>query len=396
MKISSNNASHYLLDNGICQEKDLELMTINPKANKSRKNPIMLTGCLADSRHLFIKQDHHHDKPNNRVKKEWLLLNFCKTSDDLSFTSSLILEKIHFDEINSLLVYESPKDFVTLEKYYENHKIFRNKIAKLIGYNLANLHSKTLMSRNCYDFMNKISEGKSSYQFPCFNHFLDRVVPETMVEEIPPSGYMFLALYQRYESLRETVKELIATHHHFCLTHNNLQLNNILIPTYWETMLSQPEGYNENIVKLINWEKSSWGDPAFDLGTVIASYLFLWLNSLIIHPAIKLDQSLQLAKIPLEVIQPSVVTLISSYINGFPKILEEYSDFLQRVVQFTGLALIYKIIDMIQSFQDFDNQCVFILQLAKTLLCRPKESFKSVFGVTESELIELITSDLSY
>jgi hypothetical protein len=118
---------------------------------------------------------------------------------------------------------------------------------------------------------------------------------------------------------------------------------------------------------------------------VIAGYLLLWLNSIIVHPAINLDQSLRLATVPLELIQPSVVTLTRSYISSFPKILEEYPDFINQIIRFTGLALIYEIIERLQSFKTFNNQCICILQLAKTLLCRPEESFKSVFGIKNFE-----------
>jgi hypothetical protein len=67
-----------------------------------------------------------------------------------------------------------------------------------------------------------------------------------------------------------------------------------------------------------------------------------------VHPAIELEKSLQLATIPLEVIQPSIVALVRAYISSFPKILEDRPDFLNRVVQFAGLALIYQILAKIQ------------------------------------------------
>jgi len=61
---------------------------------------------------------------------------------------------------------------------------------------------------------------------------------------------------------------------------------------------------------LIDWEACSWGDPAFDLGTLLASYLRIWLSSLIVDPTLELAESLSLAMIPLEEIQPSILALI--------------------------------------------------------------------------------------
>jgi len=69
--------------------------------------------------------------------------------------------------------------------------------------------------------------------------------------------------------------------------------------------------------------------------------------------------------------------------------LKIYPFFLERIVQFTGLALIYKVITMINSFKGFNNQGVFILQLAKTMLCTPEKSFKYVFpNLSDSTLVD--------
>ncbi|MGH2413466.1 MAG: phosphotransferase family protein, partial [Microcystaceae cyanobacterium] len=45
---------------------------------------------------------------------------------------------------------------------------------------------------------------------------------------------------------------------------------------------------SNNIVRLIDWERSAWGDPAFDLGTLITSYLQIWLSSLVISKSLSI------------------------------------------------------------------------------------------------------------
>jgi hypothetical protein len=390
MKISSSNVAHYLLDAGICQKQDIKLMSIIPRPSKGRNNLIYLTIVLPNTRHLFLSQDSHlHNLDHiKKIKVEWQIHEFLQTCPELASILNMKLKIIHFDELSSILIHECPKDLVDLESYYISQKAFSTGIAELMGTTLAYIHHETLISHKLYDFMSKV-KGKPCYQFPYPNHLLERVTPETLMEEFTPEGYGFLAFYQQAETLKAAVTELVATQRYLCLTHNNLQLNNILIPKHWDHLSPQIKQSGESIIKLLNWESCSWGSPAFDLGTVIASYLLLWLNSLIRHSAISLEQSLQLATIPLEVIQPSIVAFIRAYINNFPEILEKYPNFFRRVVQFTGLALIYKIIEMIQYFQDFNNQSTSILQLSKRLICKPEESLISVFGITESALVEL-------
>jgi len=163
------------------------------------------------------------------------------------------------------------------------------------------------------------------------------------------------------------------------LTHNDLKLENILVN-------SRPVGEN-NLVRLIDWEACAWGDPAFDLGTLIGSYLRIWLDSLVVDPSLELEESLQLAVTPIEVIQPSIQALVRGYLNTFPMIMEYRRDFIFRIIQFAGLALINQIQETINCRKHFDNKDICVLQVAKSLLTMPEQSVSTVFGISESEII---------
>jgi hypothetical protein len=113
---------------------------------------------------------------------------------------------------------------------------------------------------------------------------------------------------------------------------------------------------------------------------LISSYLQLWLNSLVISRTLSIETSLKLATIPLENIQPSLKILIQNYLEIFPEILEIRPDFIERVIQFAGLGLIQQIQAMIQYHKVFGNLGIAMLQVAKTLLCRPQASITTVFG----------------
>ena len=393
IKLNSNNVSQYLLEVNIFEKQDIELINIQPKCSQGSNNFIFLTMQILNGQQLFIKQDYHYlDKQTNIITREWRLHKFLQSLQKLAKISSLLVEIIHFDHINSILISKESDNYINLESYYKKYKIFPLAIAELVGTTLAKLHSETLNCQNCYDFMNQEAvDGKYYYQFPYPSYLLDRLEPETLIKEFPPEGNRFMAFYHNSESFKSTVKELVVTHNHYCLTHNGYELNNILIPRSGEVILSKIEKSDERIIRLINWDKCSWGDPAFDVGTAIADYLLLWLGSLIIRSTIKLEESLKLAIIPLEAIQPSVVTLTSFYISSFPKVLEEFPDFLSRVVKFTGLALLYRVIARIQSFEGFAHREICILQLANSLLCQPEKSFSSIFGMTEVAFNELIS-----
>ena len=164
--------------------------------------------------------------------------------------------------------------------------------------------------------------------------------------------------------------------------HNDLKLNNILLHNQWQ----QVSASSGNIVRLIDWESCTWGDPAYDLGTIIASYLKIWLESLAISTAIDVESALRLAITPLEQLQPSIAALTKAYLHNFPEIIQRRPDFLKLVVQFSGYGLIEKIQARIQYQEPFGNTGICMLQVAKTLLCYPMQSIPTVFGTTADQL----------
>jgi hypothetical protein len=198
-------------------------------------------------------------------------------------------------------------------------------------------------------------------------------------------GLKFFALYQRYDSLEAAVNLLSKTISPICLTHNDLKLNNILLLQKWEDV-------NENVIRLIDWERSDWGDPAFDLGMAIASYLQTWLGSLVISNSLSIEESLRIATTPLELIQPSIGGLTLAYLETFPEILNYRTDFLKQVVQLAGFSLITAILAMVQHEKTFNNTGIAMLQVAKALLCRPELSMPTIFGATATQLNQMNSS----
>jgi hypothetical protein len=71
---------------------------------------------------------------------------------------------------------------------------------------------------------------------------------------------------------------------------------------------------------------------------------------------------------------------MQAYLQAFPTILSWRSDFLDRVVQFTGLSLIQRIEIIIEDDRTFGNQGIIMLQVAKQLLCNPQAAIVTIFG----------------
>ena len=380
LSLSSHNVIQYLQEAGLCSSEDDA--SDKSELPGSSKNNFDLLVTLGDNRQLLIKQERNvnnkHAAPHE-LFQEWLFHQLLQQFPVLGNISAIAPLVVHFDEENSILVRNYLSEYLDFAILYHNNDIFPQEIATAIGTTLAGLHRATYNRREYKDFMATAPQGEFRYGFYNPAQGLESIGPE-IFGTVPTDALKFYLLYQQSESLESAIADLAYDWNPCCLTHNDLKLNNILVHSKWDKL-------DNCLIRLIDWEACSWGDPAFDLGTLLASYLGIWLKSLVVDPTIELEESLLLPLTPLESLQPSIIALIRAYLNAFPMILEYRNDFIVRVIQFAGLALIHQIQDMITCQKSFNNADICMLQVAKSLLTMPQQAVLTIFGISESEIL---------
>jgi hypothetical protein len=380
--LSSQNVFKYLAERGLCSQEEKKLESVKPKVAKN----FNLLLSLQDKRKLLVKQEKQNGegKTAGEFINEWRNHEFFQQFSELNFIRSSLSEVLHFDAENSIIVFNYLDDYRDLAEFYTKENAFLIETAAAVGQLLATIHKATFDRQEYQNFLNPENDSDLHDSTLINIHSIGKIGPEVF-GMYPADGIKFFTLYQRYDSLGKAIAELSKAFEPCCLTHNDLKLNNILLHNDWEQIFPQAETSSKSIVRLIDWERGSWGDPAFDLGTLIASYLQLWLGSLLVSKDISIDKALQLAMIPLELIQPSIAALVGAYLDSFPEIIDRRPNFLQRVLQFAGLALIQQIQAMIQYQKSFGNTGICMLQVAKSLLCRPEQSVVIVFGTLSAK-----------
>lgn len=385
--LSSKNVFDYLKKKNICPEIKQEIDEHDIES-RSAKNFNLLVS-LPDRSKLFVKQERfdRKGKTAGEFNREWRIQEFVKQFPEVSKLNSWLPEITDFDVDNSILIVKYLDDHQNLGEFYGQENIFAPEIASSIGLIIATIHSQTTNNHSYEDFFGYSNSNSSPKLTQGMASGLARITPE-IFGTVPADGLKFFALYQRYDSLGKAIAQLNESFQPSCLTHNDLKLNNILIAANWKPTPSLAKENNQSQVelKLIDWERSGWGDPAFDLGTIIGSYLIIWLQSLIVSRSMAIDESLRLATIPLEVLQPSLAALTKTYAACFPEIVEHDPKFWQKVMQFAGLALIQSIQSTLQYQKAFNNTGICMLQVAKALLCNPESSIASVLGIEIDEL----------
>ncbi|WP_019505166.1 phosphotransferase family protein [Pleurocapsa sp. PCC 7319] len=391
MLLNSHNVFDYL-SNLADQDSKANLNFCNSlDKNHSKVEPLAaknfnLLVTFPDNCKLLVKQERHNleGKAAGEFKSEYRIQKWLRQFPEQQSLSPFLPELIHFDAENSIIIFRYLDNYRDLMDFYTKENSFPNKISRAIGTLLATIHGDTYEQEKHRQFFEIQEHTQVADQVPKLIRGLKRITPE-IFGSVPADGLKFFALYQKYDSLGQAIAELGKSFTPSCLTHNDLKLNNILLHTDWLQT-------NDSIIRLIDWERNSWGDPAFDLGTLVGSYIQIWLVSLIISKSLSIEESLSLAVTPIEKLQPSIAALTKAYLETFPEILEHRPDFLIRVVQFAGFALIQRIQAMIQYQKSFDNTGIAMLQVAKALLCRPERSMPTVFGKDIVEIVQICTA----
>jgi thiamine kinase-like enzyme len=373
--LDTNNVFEYLTKIEYCKAsaKDANKITIINAKNFN------LAIEFSDGRHLLIKQERYPDRENagREFWTAWQMQRLVKHFPDFGEKISGFLPNLlHFDSENSILVVEYLSDHRDLSDYYTQEHQFPMAIASSIGRLLATIHSQTFQHIEYQQFLRPVAAEPSDSQDKGYaDEIVDRLsrITPQILRIMPQECLQFFKLYQRFPSLSQAIVELRTAIMPSCLVHNDLKINNILLDLNWQQSGSK-------IIRLIDWENANWGDPAFDLGCIFGSYLEIWLNGLSISNALSINESLQLATTPLELLQPSLSALKNSYLESFPAIIDARPDYLDRAIQFAGLSLIQRVEINVDEQRVFGNRGIVILQVAKQLICTPQLAMNTLFG----------------
>ena len=365
--LSSENVVRYLQQRSLCSPDQQLAFPIKPDEYRNFNLIVSFT----NNQHYLVKQERFDgdDNTSGTLKYEWILQQFLANFPQLNSIQALIAPVINFEPESSILVVKYLPEYISLDRYYHRLGDYPPGIAATLGINLAQIHRLTFQQQKYLDFLRSSSSHFSS--IPNFTAGLTKINPEIFAH-IGSNGIKFFKLYQRFPRLHQAVVQLQNSYQSTCLTHNDPKFSNYLIE---DKLTSSPK------IKLIDWEFMDWGDPAYDLGILISKYLELWLNSLPINSDTDLSLSLSLAACPLEKVQPSLIDLLQNYLITFPTIKSTRPDFVHRVLQFAGLALIKQLQHRVECHLPFGNRDVCTLQVAKSLLCNPEKSIQTIFGV---------------
>ena len=146
----------------------------------------------------------------------------------------------------------------------------------------------------------------------------------------------------------------------------------------WENCLALPApgSRRRTRVLLVDWELADCADPAFDVGSVLAEYMQVWVGSIPIVEPVDPSRLLHRAAHPLRQMQPAMDAFWSAYAGASRR-----PPALRRVVELTGVRLLQAAIERSQGLWTPTAHVMTLVQLADNLLRRPDDAALGLLGL---------------
>jgi Ser/Thr protein kinase RdoA (MazF antagonist) len=183
--------------------------------------------------------------------------------------------------------------------------------------------------------------------------------PHELVLDLSTGAQDLVARIQASDSVCSRLEELRASSSSAALVHGDLRWENCLA-------LPAPGGRRRTRVLLVDWELADRADPAFDVGSVLAEYLRVWVGSVPIVERAEPARLRTFARHPLQAVEPAMQAFWSSYRSASRR-----PPALGRVMELTAVRLLEIAIERAQGLTARSSNVDGLLDVAASILRRP-------------------------
>ena len=348
--LEQSDMAHYLLSLGLVKPRDVveEDLAIT---DVSRRNCVFLATTRAGPS-FVVKQAG--PRSAHTLAHEAAVLGGLAGAPELA---GRVPEVVHHEPAARRLVVSTPGG---ARDWCEHRGRFPRIPARVLGRTLAVLH------RLPVERVEKLPQDVDpmwalSLPEPPHELVLDlSAAAQDLVARMQASG----RLCRRLDELRNTPDDEV-------LVHGDLRWANCLT-------LAAPGSERRTRVVLVDWELAGPGAAAFDVGTVLAEYLSVWIGSIPIGDPREPGRLIARARHPLERMRPAIHDFWSAY-----RVANPLGPTLRRVVELGAVRLLQTAVEHAQDLVAPTAHVVTLVQLADNMLRDPEDAALTLLGLCD-------------
>ncbi|HYP21593.1 MAG TPA: hypothetical protein VEY08_16100, partial [Chloroflexia bacterium] len=156
----------------------------------------------------------------------------------------------------------------------------------------------------------------------------------------------------------------------------------------WDNCLvcSPPSRRGKPQFKLVDWELARVGDPCWDIGSAFCGYLNFWLNSVPMAAGGQPEQYLEMARYPLDKMQPAMRAFWLAYTQEMGLDAPTANEWLLRSARYAAARLVQEVFEQSQTSARLAGNVPYYLQVSLNMLQRPRDAVLHLLGIPSLQL----------
>jgi hypothetical protein len=271
-----------------------------------------------------------------------------------------------YDQYERILILELLSDAQDFREYHRRARYFSTTSAAALGLALGKLHrlTSTAIRRNQVGgFFGRVPWALSVHR-PVLRLFRD----------ISSANLELIRIIQNVAEFPQMLDELRASWRVDSFIHHDIKWDNCLV-------FAPSNSKRRTGLKIVDWEFADLGDSCWDAGAVFSNYLSFWLFSIPVAGEEPPDRFLELAKYPLEKMQPAIRAYWRAYVQGMGLDAAQTEEWLVRAVKYAAARLVQTGFEQMQHATRLTGNLICLLQLSLNIMQRPREAIAHLLGI---------------
>lgn len=356
--LSENRVISYLIQNRLVSPSDSENIGVKFLEQAGANLAFLIS--IAGESLWIIRQPRINFTTRvfsqNSLSQEAAFYKWVKSAEIEQALKAAIPELVLFDSQNRIIITRYFNNYENLAEYHQRLGRYPVKLAQNLAAIISDLH------KDSYLYPEKFTSIKEQMGVCSLDALGIRVSPE-QVAFFPLEGSKLISLIQNNAEMYAAIQGVENSWQACCLIHRDLKLTNIL-------KHRTTKAANAHLV-VIDWELCKWGDPAWDVASIMGDYLRCWLASIVPQAGLPIDDWFSHAKLPLSKVLPSIKSFWYTYITNTKCFADLRPNYREIVMQFTGLYLLNVALTSLIWQGHLSSKSLCLLQVSNNLLVEP-------------------------
>jgi hypothetical protein len=149
----------------------------------------------------------------------------------------------------------------------------------------------------------------------------------------------------------------------------------------WDNVLVFPAAAGKRDFRVVDWEMADFGDPAWDVGAVLQSFLMVWILSMPIASGVPPEHYVGMASNPIEPMRPVMCAFLDAYAATRGLGESERKPALERSMRFAAARLVWSAAEQRVHDSQLDPGGMALLQVSFNILKDPGQAIADLLNV---------------